>query len=89
MSNEITAVVSLFIGVSILLGVGMMILSNSVSDCTAMENYDSSLADNAQTNGWVAQCFEANSQVHVSFGILGLITLLIAAAAILFIVRLL
>ena len=89
MSNEITAVISLFIGVSILLGVGMMILSNSVSDCTQMDNYDSSLADNAQTNGWVAQCFESNSQTHTAFSILILVTLLISAAAILFIVRLL
>jgi hypothetical protein len=89
MSNEITAVVSLFIGVSILLGVGMMIMSNSVSDCTQMEGYDSSLADNAQSNGWVAQCFDANSSVQMSFGLLTLVTLIIAAAAILFIVRLL
>ena len=89
MSNEITAVISLFIGVTILLSVGMMIMANSVSDCTQMEHYDSSLADNAQTNGWVAQCFESNSQVQVSFGLLMLVTLIIAAAAILFVVRLL
>ena len=89
MSNEITAVISLFIGVTILLSVGMVILSNSVSDCTQMDNYDSSLADNAQTNGWVAQCFESNESVHVSFSIMILVTLIIAAAAILFVVRLL
>jgi len=89
MSNEITAVISLFIGVSILLGVGMMIMSNSVSDCTQMDNYDSSLADNAQTNGWVSTCFDNNSSVQVAFGLMTLVTLIIAAAAILFIVRML
>jgi hypothetical protein len=89
MSNEITAVISLFIGVSILLGLGMTIMSNSVSDCSAMDDYDSSLADNAQTNGWVSQCFENNSQTQIAFGIMILVTLIIAAAAILFIVRLL
>ena len=87
MSNEITAVISLFIGVTILLSVGMMIMSNSVSDCTQMEGYDSSLT--TQTNGWVLQCQEANSSVQMSFGLLTLVTLIIAAAAILFIVRLL
>ena len=89
MSNEITAVISLFIGVSILLGLGMMIMSNSVSDCSAMDDYDSSLADNAQTNGWVSQCFDNNSQIQVAFGLMTIVTLVIAAAAILFIVRML
>ena len=88
MSNEITAVISLFIAASIMLSLGMVILSNSVSDCSAMDNYDSSLADNAQTNGWVSQCFENNSSVQVAFGLMTLVTLIIAAAAILFIVRL-
>jgi hypothetical protein len=52
-----------------------------------MEGYDSSLT--TQTNGWVLQCQEANSSVQMSFGLLTLVTLIIAAAAILFIVRLL
>ena len=87
MSNEITAVISLFLAVSIMLGIGMMILSNSAQDCTALPQYDSSLT--TQTNGWVLQCEASAENTRNAFSVLVIITLLIATAAILFIVRLL
>ena len=59
-----------FIALSIMLGIGTLILGGSVTDCSQLEGYNDSnstatakqLADPAYHSGWATQCLQNNAQ---------------------------
>lgn len=84
------ALVGAFIGIAIMLGIGIQILGNSVQDCTTLPDY---VAANANTaagqTGWASQCFSNNDQTQNAYTLLVIILIVVAAVAILSVVRLL
>jgi len=84
------ALVGAFIGIAIMLGIGIQILGNSVQDCTTLPDY---VAANPNTSagqtGWASQCFSNNDQTQNAYTLLVIILIVVAAVAILSVVRLL
>jgi len=84
------ALVGAFIGIAIMLGIGIQILGNSVQDCTTLPDYNASLADtSAAQAGWASQCFSNNDHTQNAYTLLVTILIVVAAVAILSAVRLL
>ena len=73
--------VGAFIGIAIMLSIGIQILGNAVQDCTT-------LSGNA-TSGWQGQCETNDTQAQSGYQLLGIILIVIAAVAILFVVKML
>ena len=84
------ALVGAFIGIAIMLGIGIQILGNAVQDCTTLPDYDAARI-NAATNqtGWAGQCLSNNDQTQNAYTLLVIILIVVAAVAILSVVRLL
>ena len=84
------ALVGAFIGIAIMLGIGVQILGNSVQDCTTLPDYDANAGDvAANQTGWAAQCFTNNDQSQNAYTLLVIILIVVAAVAILSVVRML
>lgn len=83
MESNIMMLVTVFIGVAIMLSVGVMILGNASSgfDCT-------DLSGNS-TSGWQKACNDIQSQAQDSFNLLVVILIVVAAVAILVVIRML
>ncbi len=81
MENNIMGLVGAFIGMAIMLAIGVQILGNSVADCTE-------LPGNA-TTGWQGQCESNNTSAQSAYTLLIVILVVIAAVAILSVVRML
>jgi hypothetical protein len=81
MENNIMGLVGAFIGIAIMLAIGVQILGNAVQDCTA-------LPGNA-TSGWQGQCETNNTQAQSAYTLLIVILVVVAAVAILSVVRML
>ena len=95
--NNIMAMVGAFIGIAIMLGIGIQILGNSVQDCTTLPDWNATVPnvnqtgvtlDNQQT-GWAAQCLVNNEQTQNAYTLLVIILIVVAAVAILSVVRML
>ena len=87
-SNNIMSLVAAFIGVAIIIGIGAQILGNSVSDCSAFPDFNSSLSTSEQT-GWAGQCEAINTQTQTAFALLVIVLIVIAAVIILSVVKML
>ena len=81
------ALVGAFIGIAIMLGIGVQILGNSVQDCTTLADYNSTAG--ATQTGWAAQCESSNTQTQNAYTLLVIILIVVAAVAILSVVRML
>ena len=97
MENNIMGLVGAFIGIAIMLGIGVQILGNSVQDCTQLPDWNATAPsvnqtgvtlDNQQT-GWSAQCLSNNTQTQNAYTLLVIILIVVAAVAILSVVRML
>lgn len=86
-SSAIMGVVSAFIGIAIMLGIGTMILGNTTMDCTTLDGYDSTTP--ADSTGWAATCLDSNTSTQNAYALLIVILIVVAAVAILFVVRML
>ena len=94
--SNIMAMVGAFIAVSIMLGIGVQILGNSVQDCTGLPDFNATTpnatlgetTENIQT-GWSAQCFMTNNQSQSAYSLLIIVIIVIAAVIILAVVRML
>jgi len=102
MENNIMALVGAFIGIAIMLGIGIQILGNSVQDCTSLPDYNSTapsagqqvynnpdLTLDSQQTGWAGQCVTNNEQTQNAYTLLVIILIVVAAVAILSVVRML
>ena len=105
-SNFVMALVSTFIGVAILLSIGIQVLGNVQTsvNCTTLPggfHVDSNFGShtnngttsypNSSTNatGWGLSCFNSNTNIQNGYALLLVIVVVIAAVAILSVVRLL
>lgn len=101
-SGSIMGMVGAFIGIAILLSIGIQILGNSVQDCTALPDWNATVpaanntnpdgtdvtVENQQT-GWALACQNTNTQSQSAYALLIIILIVIAAVAILYVVRML
>src|SRR3990167_5922243 len=101
MENNIMALVGAFIGIAIMLGIGIQILGNSVQDCTNLPDYNATtpavgefangvqLTVDTNQDGWAGQCLSNNTQTQNAYTLLVIILIVVAAIAILSVVRML
>ena len=85
--NNIMDFVTVFIGLAILLSIGVVILGNGLQDCKDIPGYDSGAPSNS--TGWAETCLDNKEQAENSYDLLSVILVIVAAVAILAVVRLL
>lgn len=93
------AMVGAFIGIAIMLGIGIQILGNATQDCTTLPDFIPVATVNgtqtagglvaANQTGWTAACLNENTQAQTAYALLIIILIVVAAVAILFVVRML
>lgn len=98
-NSTIMGLVAAFIAVAIMLGVGVQILGNvQVStNCLSLPGgltgtsgtHGSNNVTQATSTGWALSCFNNNTQIQNAYALLIVIMIIIAAVAILFVVRML
>ena len=79
--------ITVFIGVAILLSIGVVILGNGLQDCKNLPGYNTTTP--AESTGWAKTCLDNEDQAQNSYDLLSVILIVIAAVAILAVVRLL
>ncbi len=90
--DGIMGMVSAFIGIAILLSIGIILLGNGLDagSCASLPGgntgTNSSVAVSDYT-GWAKQCVENNEQAQSSYDLLSVILIVLAAVAILAVVR--
>ena len=80
--ENITGMIGAFIAISIMLTIGISILDNTSSDCKTRTGYDATTS-----TGWAATCEDTNDQTQSSYGLLTLTLFVLAAVAVVGIVR--
>ena len=85
--NNIMDFITIFIGLAILLSIGVVILGNGLQDCDDIPGYNSGSPDSS--TGWAKTCVENKEQSQNSYDLLSVILIVVAAVAILAVVRLL
>ena len=101
-SSSIMGLVAAFIGIAIMLGIGIQILGNvqTSTNCGALPGGIANqtqaakfpnkyVATTANTTGWALSCVNNNTSMQNAYTLLIVIMIVIAAVAILFVVRLL
>ena len=85
--NSIIGMAGGFIALSIMLGIGTLILGGSVTDCSQLDGYVT--ATPATSTGWALQCVTNNEQSQAGYGLLMVSLIVLAAAVVLIVVRML
>ena len=85
--NNIMDFVTVFIGTAILLSIGVVILGNGLQNCDSIPGYNSGDPDNS--TGWAKTCVDNEEQAENSYDLISVILIVVAAVAILAVVRLL
>ena len=93
-TSSIMGLVGAFIGVAIMLGIGTQILGNTTMDCTSLPGYTSQVwhglpPSTGNSTGWAAACLDGNTSTQNAYALLIIILIVLAAVAILFVVRML
>ena len=98
-SNFVMGLITIFIGAAILLAVGVQVLGNvqTSTNCTTLPGYNSSgtvvtpytNVPQQKYSGWALSCINSNSQAQGGYSLIMVILIVIAAVAILAVVRLL
>ena len=84
-SGTIMAFIGAFIGVAIMLGVGIQILGNATfGDCSNIK-----FINGSNNTGWQLACNNAATSTQNAYNLLIVILIVVAAVAILFVVRML
>ena len=79
--------VGAFIAVAIMLGIGTLILGGATTDCTTVLDYNATAG--ATQTGWAAACENSNAQSQAGYGLLIVTLIVLAAAVVLTVVRML
>lgn len=88
MEGNLQTMLGAFIGVSILLGVGTIILGNSTMNCSGLSGYTSGVGGSTvNSTGWGLACLNANAQSQSAYTLLLITLIVIAAVVILSVVR--
>lgn len=80
-TSTIMGLVAAFIAIAIMLGIGIQILGNTTFDCTTL--------DGNATSGWQGTCEDAETDTQNAYALLLVTLIVVAAVAILFVVRML
>lgn len=92
-SSTIMGLVAAFIAVAIMLGIGIQILGNvqTTTDCSILPGGGTVSGHTTASNatGWSKACFNNNTSIQNAYALLIVIMIVIAAVAILFVVRML
>lgn len=80
-TSTVMALAGAFIAIAIMLGIGVQILGNATFDCTTL--------DGTNTTGWQGTCEQAETDTQNAYNLLLVILIVVAAVAILFVVRML
>ena len=98
-SSTIMGLVAAFIAVAIMLGIGIQVLGNvqTSTNCLSLPGgltgtfgtQGSNNVTNADATGWAKSCVDQNTSVQNAYTLLIVIMIIIAAVAILFVVRML
>ena len=99
-SSSIMGLVAAFIGIAIMLGIGIQILGNvqNGTNCQSLPggptipagaNAAHFVATTSNSTGWALSCVNNNTSIQNAYTLLIVILIVIAAVAILFVVRLL
>jgi len=83
-SGTVIGLVAAFIGVAIMLGIGIQILGNTSFDCTGLK-----FSNGTANAAWQSTCNNANTSTQNAYALLIVILIVVAAVAILFVVRML
>jgi len=83
--NTVMGLAAAFIGIAIMLGVGVQILGNATTDCDGLQGNSSA----TNRTEWVATCDAAQADTRTAYNLLLVALIVVAAVAILFIVRML
>ncbi len=86
-NNFIIAIIGSFIGVAIMLGIGVTILGSVALDCSSLDGYNAQTP--ADSTGWAGSCVNASNQTASAYSLLLVILVVVSAVSILFVVRLL
>jgi len=84
---DLMNLVGAFIAVAIMLGIGTLILGGATTDCTTVLDYNATAG--ATQTGWAAQCESNNTQAQAGYGLLIVTLIVLAAAVVLSVVRML
>ncbi len=76
-TSTVMALAGAFIGIAIMLGIGVQILGNTTFDCTTL------------SGNWSTTCQAAETDTQNAYQLLLVILIVVAAVAILFVVRML
>lgn len=90
-STTIMAMVGAFIAVAIMLGIGIQILGNvqTSTNCATLPGNAGQHQTTSNATGWALSCLNANTSIQNAYTLLIVILIVIAAVAILTVVRLL
>ena len=100
-SSSIMGLVAAFIGIAIMLGIGIQILGNTqqsvncgtlpggLNGGTGVSDSKHTTFNTANATGWALSCVNNNTSIQNAYTLLIVILIVIAAVAILFVVRLL
>jgi len=86
-SGNLMQLVGSFIGIAIMLAIGIQILGNSVQDCSNLPGYN--VTTPASSTDWALACLDSNDQTQAAYALLIIILIVVAAVAILSVIRLL
>ncbi len=86
--NTVMGLAAAFIGIAIMLGVGVQILGNATTDCSGLVGFDTNRTS-ANDTEWAATCLSAQDDTRTAYNLLLVALIVVAAVAILFIVRML
>lgn len=90
-SSSIMGLVAAFIGIAIMLGVGIQILGNvqTSTNCSSLPGNAGVHQTTSNATGWALSCLNNNTSIQNAYTLLIVIMIVIAAVAILFVVRML
>lgn len=90
-SNFVMALITTFIGAAILLGVGVQVLASvqTSTNCSTLPGNAGTHQTTTNATGWALTCLNNNTTIQNGYALLLVIMIVIAAVAILAVVRLL
>jgi hypothetical protein len=85
--NSLMGLIGIVIAVSIFLGLGLVILDSSTSDCSGLDGFNSS--NPSASTSYAGLCEDNNSQIMSAYGMVMLIIIVLSAIVVLATVRML
>lgn len=86
-TGSLLTMVGGFIAFSIMVSIGTIILGGATTDCTLVNDYNATAG--ATQTGWALQCESTQTQSQSGYALIGVGIIVLAAAIILVIVRML